>query len=426
MEIVVDLHLHSKYSRAVSSQMLLPTMEQWAFKKGINLLGTGDFTHPLWFKELENSLAGDNGIYKLKNSSFPVSFVLTAEISSVYSQGGKVRKIHNILVSSSLEKASRLNKELLEKGVNLSSDGRPVTNISARDLLKIFKNVDKQGIFIPAHIWTPWFSLFGANSGFDSLRECFGNMSKDIVAVETGLSSDPLMNWQVGDLQGKGIVSFSDAHSPQNLGRELTVIKVKELNYPALAKALSGGRGISYTVEFYPEEGKYHYTGHRKCNFVQKPEEARYQGLTCPVCGKPLTIGVMHRVLELSEGIKKPNFIVDSLGLRWTKNENRPPYVCLVPLIEVISEAVGYGKASKKVFFEYQNLIEKLGDELSILTKVKIEEIAGIAGEKLAEGIDRVRKGNIYISPGFDGEYGKVKVWPEKAKNEPIIQEGLF
>jgi uncharacterized protein (TIGR00375 family) len=415
MEIVADLHLHSKYSRAVSSRMLLPIMEQWALKKGINLLGTGDFTHPLWFKELKESLVGENGIYKLKSSHFKVSFVLTAEISSIYSQGGKVRRVHNVLVSSSLEKAGKFNDELLKRKVNLSSDGRPITGLSSLELLKIFKEIDEGGLFIPAHIWTPWFSLFGANSGFDSLRECFKDMSEYIVAVETGLSSDPLMNWGIEDLKGKGIVSFSDAHSPQNLGRELTVIKTKQLNFPSLVEALSGGKGISHTIEFYPEEGKYHYTGHRKCHFVLKPKETN-QSLICPVCGKPLTIGVARRVLELSEDLKEPIYFEDELGVRWVKNEGRPTFVSVVPLMEIISEVSGYGKSSKKVLAEYENLVEKLGSELTVLTKTKLEEIAHIAGERLADAVERVRKGNIYIEPGFDGEYGKVKVWPEEQK----------
>ncbi|MBU2577446.1 endonuclease Q family protein, partial [Patescibacteria group bacterium] len=375
-------------------------------------------------KELENSLVGEKGIYKLKGSNLPISFVLTAEISSIYSQGGKVRRIHNVLVSSSLEKAGKFNKELSKRGVNLSSDGRPITNLSAEELLKIFRETDEEGLFIPAHIWTPWFSLFGANSGFDSLKECFKEMSKYIVAVETGLSSDPLMNWKVEDLKGKGIVSFSDAHSPQNLGRELTVIEIKELNFSLLAQALSGGAGISYTVEFYPEEGKYHYTGHRNCGVAQKPEETKRKGTTCPVCGKPLTIGVMHRVLQLSGEIEKPQYFEDDFGLRWIKDQGRPPYISLVPLLEIISEAKGYGKLSKKVLFEYQNLIEKLGSELTILMKIRTEEIARLAGEKIAEGIKKVRKGDIHIKPGFDGEYGKVKVWPQEEKK--IVQKGLF
>lgn len=426
MEKTADFHLHSRYSRAVSSQMTLPVMAEWALVKGIDILGTGDFTHPLWFKELKENLTGENGIYKIKEKNIPVSFLLSAEISSIYSQGGRTRRVHNILLVSSFEKAAMFNAALLKRKVNLFSDGRPITGLSSYELLKIFKEIDEKGLFIPAHIWTPWFSLFGANSGFDSLVECFGDMSEHIVAVETGLSSDPLMNWFFKDLKGKGIVSFSDAHSPANLGRELTVVEVDKLDFSSIAQALSGGAGISNTIEFYPEEGKYHYTGHRNCKVIQKPEETKRLGTICPVCGKPLTIGVMHRVEQLSGEIKKPKYEEDDVGLRWVKDEGRPPFISLVPLAEIIAEANGLGKSSKKVLSIYQNLVRKFGNELLILTKTRAEDISTFAGEKLAEGITKVRKGDIYIRPGFDGEYGKVKVWPEKEEKKTAFQEGLF
>ena len=443
MEVVADLHLHSKYSRAVSPEMIIPNMVLWAKIKGINLMGTGDFTHPLWLRELKEYLEEDKGILSFKGGEHvrfsqckedQVKFLLTTEISSIYSQGGKTRKIHNIVIAPSFFAVEKINQELKSRGCNLSSDGRPIIGLSAKDLLDLVLSVDENCLLIPAHIWTPWFSLFGSKSGYDSIEECFGNLSKHIYGIETGLSSDPAMNWQVKDLNNRQILSFSDAHSPANLGRELTVLEIEKLGYQEFREAIMGikvhpeglprGGKVAYTVEFYPEEGMYHYTGHRNCGVKQTPLETEKLGTTCPVCGKPLTVGVMHRVMQLSsqkEQSTKNTVQRDNCGVRWIGKENRTPYVSLVPLREIIAEVKGVGKSSKKVEEEYQKLIGVFGNELSILLKIKTEKISEVGGEKLAEGINKVRSGDIYIDPGFDGEYGTVKIWPDK--NDMVTKE---
>ncbi len=313
MEIVTDLHLHSKYSRAVSPQMTLLEMAKWAGIKGIDLLGTGDFTHPLWLSEIKEKLDEEAGILKLKDKGNQkekkdkreTKFLLTTEISSIYSQGGKTRKIHNLIIAPSVSVVEKINAELKKRGCNLSSDGRPIVGLSAKSVAEIVLTADDDCLIIPAHIWTPWFSMFGANSGFDSIEECFGEFSKYIYAVETGLSSDPEMNWRIADLAERSIVSFSDAHSGSKLGREATVLEVGELNYERVIGVIRGRREnkgdekIKYTIEFYPEEGKYHWTGHRNCKVIFSPEDTSKKGTTCPVCGKRLTPGVMERVCEL-------------------------------------------------------------------------------------------------------------------------------
>ncbi|MGB9637469.1 MAG: endonuclease Q family protein [Microgenomates group bacterium] len=457
MEIVADLHLHSKYSRAVSQQMVLSQMAKWAKLKGIDLLGTGDFTHPLWLSEIKNSLEEKDGVLELKEKKDQgdqknrgeTKFLLTAEISSIYSQGGKTRKIHNLIIAPSFATAEKICSELKKRGCNLISDGRPIVGLSAKNILELILGIDDDCLLIPCHIWTPWFSLFGSESGFDSLEECFGNCSRYIYAVETGLSSDPEMNWQVEDLDNRSIVSFSDAHSPRNLGRESTVLQVQsdssnlKINYRDVISALRGkGESdweIGYTIEFYPEEGKYHYTGHRNCGVVQSPEETEKRGTTCPVCGRRLTVGVMERVRKLGRQERvKAKGEVDETGTRWIKGKTeglegkeRTPFVKLVPLEEIIAESLGVGAGSKKVEGLYFELIEKLGSEIEILTKRDLDKIKAIGGEKLAEGILKVRSGDIFIKPGFDGEYGKVAVWGRRGKEDKENKEerkqmGLF
>ena len=432
MQLIADLHLHSKYSRAVSPQMVIPEMVKWAKLKGINLLGTGDFTHPLWFSELKQYLEEEGGVLKIKEGGFgDIKFLLTTEISSIYGQGGRTRKIHNLIIAPSFAVVEKINTEFKKRGCNLISDGRPIVGLSAKQVADLVFSVDESCLLIPCHVWTPWFSLYGANSGFDSLEECFGELSKYIYAVETGLSSDPEMNWQIADLDNRSIVSFSDAHSPAKLGREATVFEtpdIKILGYRDIKEALIGGGGetrISHTIEFYPEEGKYHYTGHRNCGVVQSPEETEKRGTTCTVCGRKLTVGVMERVRKLSKsitsitsttGIKGVETKVDEFGVKWIKKESRPPFIRLVPLAEIIAESKGVGDASVSVIREYQNLIEKLGNEIGILMKCDLEKIARIGGEKLAEGVLKVRAGDIFIKPGFDGEYGKVSVWPSSTE----------
>jgi uncharacterized protein (TIGR00375 family) len=437
---VADLHLHSKYSRAVSQQMIPQIMAQWARKKGIDLIATGDWTHPLWLKELESQLEeGEEGIYKLGNNQRlapRVQFVLSTEISSIYSQGGKLRRIHNLVIAPSFKIVHQINEELKRRGCNLMSDGRPIIGLSSMQLAELVWSIDESCLIIPAHCWTPWFSMYGSKSGFDSLKECWGNYSDRIYAIETGLSSDPAMNWRIKDLDTRAIVSFGDSHSPAKLGRELTVFRKKvdksresresreRFSFKDLAGAIKqtkdGDWEIAYTIEFYPEEGKYHYSGHRNCGVKQSPQETKKKGAVCPVCGRPLTLGVMHRVEELSgrEEIK-PRKKTNEKGVVGYYNpldETRPPYIMLVPLMEILSESFNLGVSSIRVKNEYENLTKNLAPELEILTQTKLEEIEKLAGSKAATAIKKVREGNIVVEPGFDGVFGTVKIWPPSAK----------
>lgn len=440
MEVVSDLHLHSKYSRAVSPQMTLVNMAAWAKIKGINLLGTGDFTHPKWQEEIKESLEEEEGIFRLREDrgnrenkgKIGIKFLLTGEISSIYKQGGKTRKVHSLIIVPSLTAVEKICKELRNRKCNLNSDGRPIIGLSAKNLLSIVLEADERSILIPAHIWTPWFSMFGDKSGFDSIEECFEDLSKYIYAIETGLSSDPEMNWAIPNLDNRNIVSFSDAHSGKKLGRECTVFEVGELSYERVIRAIRGSRKnkgdekIKYTIEFYPEEGMYHFTGHRKCEVSFGPEEIRKRGTACPVCGKKMTVGVAERVGTLGKigkireiGEKEEDF--DEFGVKWIRKSGRPPFARLVPLVEIISESLGVGVGSKKVEGLYFELIEKLGSEIEILLRKKIGPafvplsgtMAG-KGSKLADGVKKVRAGDIFIKPGFDGKYGVVKVWEDK------------
>lgn len=412
MKIVADLHLHSKYSRAVSQDMNLEEMERWARIKGIDVLATGDWTHPLWVKEIQEKLVEKNeGLYGLKNNSSDILFLLSTEISSIYKDGMKLRRVHNIVLAPSFETASKINAELVRQGCNLSSDGRPIIGLSCKDLAELVFSIDKNCLIIPAHVWTPWFALYGSMSGFDSIEEAFGEFSKYIYAIETGLSSDPLMNWRVKELDNRAILSFSDAHSGAKLGREATMISSKfqdsssnKINYSHFVKAIRQEKDsvwkVDSTIEFYPEEGKYHYSGHRKCKIRQ------IEGGTCPVCGKPLTAGVMQRVERLA-----------GRTVEEAKVLKRPPYKMLVGLSKIIAESFGVGEASKKVTDEFTKIINQLGNELFVLSEADLSEITKFSGEKIAEGIKKVRSGDIVIDPGYDGEFGTVKIWGEKNKS---------
>ncbi|KPJ71087.1 DNA helicase UvrD [Microgenomates bacterium DG_75] len=408
MELIADLHFHSKYSRAVSQQMVIPKIAKWAKRKGIGLVTTADWTHPLWLRELKESLveAGE-GVYRHKKEPTDIFFLLTTEISSIYSQGGKGHRVHNLVFAPNFEVVEKINEQLRGYGVKLLSDGRPMTGLSSIELCELVFSVSKDCLIIPAHVWTPWYSLYGSRSGFDSIKECFRQFAEQIYAIETGLSSDPAMNWRIEELDNRGIISFSDAHSPQKIGREATVFEIdkQKLAYQDIKKAIQEQK-IAYTIEFYPEEGKYHYTGHRNCEVKQSPEETKKLGTTCPVCGRPLTVGVMHRVEELA---KRP------VGYR---PKNRPSYKMLVPLMEILSEALGAGVSSQIVETEYNRLTERFNSEFDILLKVDPLEIAKSAGEKVAQGIKKVREGNIVVDPGYDGVFGTVKIWGEKEEEE--------
>ena len=435
MKVVADLQIHSRFARAVSPQMVVPVISEWAAKKGIDLVATGDWTHPLWYRELRTNLVEvGEGIYKAKDAPEQgAKFLLSTEVSSIYSQGGRVRKVHTLIFAPNFEAVEGINKQLTRRGANLLSDGRPIVGLSAKQVAEIALGVDSKCLIIPAHAWTPHFSLYGSVSGFDSIEECFEELSPNIYAIETGLSSDPAMNWRIEDLENRRIVSFSDAHSPQKLGREATVFELSKFSFEAIRGAITGqGEGkISHTIEFYPEEGKYHYTGHRNCKVVYSPNETRKLGTTCPVCGRPLTVGVMSRVEHLAGREVETKSEVDAFGVRWIKDARgkRSPYVMLVPLLEILSEALSFGVGSQKVMGVYDQLINLQGSEFKVLLQTPLEEIERAFGERVAEAISKVRSGDISIEPGYDGVFGKVKIWKESEALEeetPIDQGTLF
>ncbi len=447
-QIIADLQLHSKYARAVSPNMVIPEMGKWAVRKGIDLLATGDWTHPLWLSELKANLNEDgSGLlnYKLQitnsKSQKNPKFLLSGEVSCIYSQGGKGRRIHTLIFAPSFEIVDKINAELTRRGCNLMSDGRPIIGLTSIQLAEVVFGISEECLLIPAHAWTPWYALFGSMSGFDSIAEAFGPYADKIYAIETGLSSNPGMNWRIKELDNRSIVSFSDAHSGPKLGREATVFEVEEISYKAVKEAImkptiDDRNKIIYTIEFYPEEGKYHYTGHRACNVRHSPSETKKLGTICPVCGKPLTIGVMHRVEELAgrseDDLKLVKKEIPGTNVKGVYSDSFPdkaPYAMMVPLQEILSEAVGGMVTSDKVQNEYLKLTEGLGGEFRVLLNAEVAEIAKISGEKVAEGIDKARKGNIVIDPGYDGVFGVVKIWgdeKEKLVDEDKKQLSLF
>ena len=449
MKVIADLHIHSSYSRATSSHLSPPSLERWAGIKGIDLLGTGDCTHPLWLEELRGQLDdAEEGFYVLKEAvrdAFNAGpalglprgryttprFVLTGEIATIYKKGDRVRKIHHLVILPDFRAAAAFNARLEGIGGNIRSDGRPILGIDSRDLLALLLDADERALLIPAHIWTPWFSVLGAKSGFDSIEECYRDLTGFIPSIETGLSSNPPMNWALKSLDNFSIISSSDAHSPEKLGREATLFDMA-LSFSSLRSALflradvaeaEKAPAILGTIEFFPQEGKYHYDGHRKCGFYTNPEAAAEANYTCPVCGKALTRGVMGRVLELAERPVNESEMcpVDTLG------SNRRPYYSLIPLKEIAAEFLGTGTASKKAENAYSRLIEKGGSEFSILMDMSREElekldIPEIPGEVFSQGIMNMRAGKVAVSPGYDGEYGVVRVFTSGF----VSEKGLF
>ncbi len=435
MRFVADLHFHSKYSRAVSPKMELDGLANWAKKKGLDLLTAADFTHPLWFGQMETQLSEVNpGVYRLKNKPQSPFFIISTEVSLIFPD----HRIHLIVLSPNLKTAKKINQKLSQKGFNLSADGRPIFGINAINFIEMISEIDPEITFIPAHIWTPWFSLYGSRSGFDSIDQCFGKFTPKIPAIETGLSSDPLMNWQIKDLDNKTIVSFSDSHSLKNLARNATIFELPEnFNYSDLISALrtpyrQGFKEkkphVSLTIEFYPEEGKYHYTGHRKCLVSHSPEDSEKLGLTCPVCGRLLTVGVAHRVKNLSrkEGVKPRVKRKNGLNFFYHPKNYHHPFIRLIPLIELIAEAEKVGPQSKKAVEKYSLAIDNLGGEIEILTKLSIDKVSNVLGERIAEAVAKNRSGDIFVEPGYDGLYGKVKVWPDGQKTDKKQQISLF
>lgn len=409
MFFYADLHIHSKYSRATSKSCNLEELALWAQKKGLSVISTGDFTHPAWFKEIKEKLVEDGcGAFRLKPeiekqifiNSNPVRFILSVEISTIYKKGDKTRKVHHVVFVPDMKAAENFRQKLGAIG-NINSDGRPILGLDSRNLLETALESGEGSYIIPAHIWTPWFSVLGSKSGFDSIEECYGDLSEHIFAVETGLSSDPEMNWKVSKLDKFRLVSNSDAHSPSKLAREATVFDTNP-DYYSIMNALKNGQGYVGTVEFFPEEGKYHEDGHRKCNVCMSPEQTREVNGICPVCGKPMTIGVLNRVCELADRNFNNTFKPDTAGQVFS----------LVPLPEIISEIMQVGPSSKSVVNEYERLIKKFGSELSILREVPTDYLSKDF-PLLGEGISRLREGKVIKHAGYDGEYGVIRLFDD-------------
>lgn len=421
---ILDLHIHSKYSRACSKDLELPKIAEVCSLRGIDIVATGDFTHPKWFQHIKNSLVeiDNSGVYKLNTSatfnSFlnkkgnQIKFIIGTELSCIKKHKGKTRRIHVCVFAPNIEVAEKFNQRLEARGFNLRSDGRPILGLTVKELLKIMLEIDKRMIMIPAHVWTPWFGIFGSKGGYDSLEEAFEELTPNIFAVETGLSSNPKMNWHCSMLDNIALISNSDAHSLEKIGREANVLQFlneKEITYDNIFNIIKSRdkNKFLYTIEFFPEEGKYHYDGHRDCKFVCSPEETEKLKGLCPVCKKPLVIGVENRIRELSDRTEKE---VEKI-----KN-NFIPYKSLVPLPEIIADAFGCGVNTKKVIIEYNNLLKNLGKEFSILLEKDLLEIKKYSELIIVKAIERVRKGDIFIQPGYDGKFGIVKVFLDKTE----------
>ena len=405
---IADFHIHSRFSRATSPEMDLENVARWARYKGIQLMGTGDFTHPAYFSEIKAKLEpAEDGIYRLKEGERSTRFILTTEVCNIFDQGRRRnRRIHTLIFAPDVETVEKINKALSRYG-DLSQDGRPTFTFPVKELVKMVLDCSERCLLVPAHAWTPWYSVFGANSGFDSLEECFEEEAKNVHSIETGLSSNPQMNWRLSALDRITLISNSDAHSPNRIGREANVFCC-EMRYNEIVRVIKekDPRGFLFTIEFFPEEGKYHYDGHRSCGVLLSPRETKAHNYLCPVCGRRLTVGVMHRVEELAdrpEGFIPPGAI---------------PAIHLVPLEEIIAEALGVGRGTKGVEREYFRLVEAGGSEFGVLLDLQPEELERIAPPRVYEGIMRVRKGELTIVPGHDGVYGKIQIFPEQPKEE--------
>ena len=416
MRFIADFHLHSKFSRATSKDMEVEALAEWAVKKGISLLGTGDFTHPTYFSDLRVKLEPlDNGLFRLKKGDRGIRYILTTEVSNIYKLGGKSRRIHTLIFAPGFKVVEAISSKLANLG-KLSSDGRPIFTFPTKDLAKMVLDISPDCLVIPAHAWTTWFSIFGANSGFDSIEECFGEMAPHIHAIETGLSSDPEMNWRLSALDGLTLLSNSDAHSPNRLGREANAFDC-ELSYPEVVEAIrkKDRKKLLFTVEFFPEEGKYHYDGHRDCRVIFSPQQTKTHQYLCPVCKKKLTVGVMHRVEELAN---RPKGFIP---------KNAIPSIHLIPLEEIIAEGLGVNVGTKAVDGEYDRLVERGGSEFRILLDSTPDELATFVPPRILDGLIRMRQGKVSIVPGHDGVYGKINLFPEgKQEEAPKEQLKLF
>ena len=410
MRFIADLHVHSHYSRATSPDMCPEGIWKWAQLKGITVIGTGDFTHPGWLAELKEKIVpAGNGLFTLKKKfqtddvpgscRSDVYFILSAEISCIYSKNGKTRKVHSIVLAPDFASAERLNRALAKIG-NLKSDGRPILGLDAKNLLRITLDEAPGAMLIPAHAWTPHFSVLGAASGFDSLEECYEELLPHIHAIETGLSSDPPMNWRLSALDRITLVSNSDAHSAAKIGREANILDT-DISYPALTNAIKTRQGFVGTIEFFPEQGKYHYDGHRNCEVSLSPKETLHYDNLCPVCGKKVTVGVLHRVEKLAD--REEGFLL----------AGAPSFSSIIPLPEIIAEGLKCGVNTKKVNAVYLPLLEQLGNEFRILLDVPLDAIGSASTPLIQEAISRMRAGNVHIAAGYDGEFGKVRIFEE-------------
>lgn len=420
-ELIVDLHVHTHYSRATSRTADLSGLYYWGKLKGINIIGTGDFTHPEWFAELRETMEpAEPGLFRLKpelaaeiDKTLPetvrgniIRFVPTVEIATIYSKGGKVRKLHQLLVMPSFEAVSEMNARLERIG-NLKADGRPILGLDSKELLRHSLEADSNSLYIPAHIWTPWFGLFGSKSGFDTIEEAYEELSPEIHAIETGLSSDPGMNWRIKNLDGITVTSHSDAHSPQKLGREATVVRA-ELSYESIMGAIrTNDERLVGTIEFFPEEGKYHYDGHRACNVRFTPEQTKAHNGICPECSKPLVVGVDYRVGELADAARPAGFT--------PKAAKQVEYI--IPLSEILAELHSTKSVSSvKVVADYERAYRMLGDEFSILRSVPIDQIDDAGFPALAIAIERMRRREVVLDPGYDGVFGVIRVFKDSAE----------
>jgi len=421
MRYISDLHIHSKYSRACSTELTIPNLEKWAKIKGVDVLGTGDFTHPKWIEELKSNLKDDgSGIMRTQNG-FP--FVLQTEISLIYSQANKGRRVHHIVLAPSFEVVDQIT-EYLKKHGREDYDGRPIFKISSDNLLYELRRISQDVEVIPAHIWTPWFSLFGSNSGFDSVHECFKDQEKYVHALETGLSSDPAMNWQLSQLDKFNLVSFSDAHSfwPWRIGREATIFELKELSYANIIRVIRSGEGLLGTVEVDPSYGKYHFDGHRNCNIVMSPEQSVSVNNVCPKCNSNMTLGVAHRIRELAD--RPQNY----------KPENAKTFYTMLPLSEILAKIFNKTISSKIVWREYNKVLRRFGSEYEILLNASKSQLREVTYEQVAEAIIKNRSGLLKVIPGYDGVYGELVMEPitnkeleedEKEKLDESKQQGL-
>ncbi len=421
MKFIADFHIHSHFSIATSKDLIPEELDKWAQKKGITVVGTGDFSHPGWLKELREKLEpAEQGLFTLKNEFQKVQsnnltrFILTAEISNIYKKNGKVRKVHNVLFAPDFVTVEKIQNKLSQIG-NITSDGRPILGLDSRDLLEIVLETSDDAFLVPAHIWTPWFSALGSKSGFDTIEECYEDLAEHIFAVETGLSSDPPMNWVCSFLDKYTLISNSDAHSPSKLGREANLFDT-ELSYEAIHKAMKSGNKDQFlgTVEFFPQEGKYHYDGHRKCGISWDPVQTLIHKGICPVCGKKVTVGVLNRVAQLADRADPE------------ARPHRHTFHSLITLDEILSEILGVGKNSKKVTQAYDALLQKFDSEFDILLHTPLDEVQKKTNEILTESIRRMRNGQVHIEEGFDGEYGKIRTFTREEIKDLQNQEALF